>query len=132
MDKDLADKIRSKPTEGRIMETVKQCTCDSKSSCTDPCDRDTNTVRLAIEDAKSLPPSSRHLTLEWVLDRAAQLARKTKLPLREEFEAQAPNMDILQRGPGRWVNLEKDPLGSYKDDEVEMVWQGFKAGRKES
>ena len=52
---------------------LKRCTCGENEGCTDTCDRGMTFWEVAIYEARSLPPSSREQTLDWVLTRIEEL-----------------------------------------------------------
>jgi len=52
---------------------LKRCTCDENAGCTNKCDRGMNNYEKAIYEARSIPPSSREQTLDWILKRVKEL-----------------------------------------------------------
>jgi hypothetical protein len=52
---------------------LKKCTCIENEGCTSECDRDMKFWEIAIHEARSLPPSSRDQTLDWVLKRIKEI-----------------------------------------------------------
>jgi hypothetical protein len=52
---------------------MKKCTCGKNEGCTDKCNRGLNYWEIAIEEARTIPPSSRDKTLDWVLARVHEL-----------------------------------------------------------
>jgi len=61
--------------EASDFERLVMCDCGANCGCTKLCDRETNPFYLAIEEARNIKPSTRENTLNWILNRVAELVK---------------------------------------------------------
>ena len=83
MEEDDKIKVMSPPEAGTAQIPVhtivmpftplQKCTCNDNEGCTEICDRGMTFWEVAIEEARSLPASSRGNVLDWVLLRIKEL-----------------------------------------------------------
>jgi hypothetical protein len=55
---------------------TKKCTCPPNGGCTDNCDREKAFWDVAIDEARTLPPTGRKNTLDWLSRRIRELYLK--------------------------------------------------------
>lgn len=104
------------------------CRCGVNAGCSQKCDRESCVWRLAVNEARALPPSTRRQTLDWVIDRASDLNARRQ----EAHPAALPSGGAESERPEGAVVVDASgwpiPSGVYYSLESDNFYNAAGAG----